>query len=70
VGSSNMDWRSLLHNLELNAVVLGPDFGRRTEGLFEKDLALSEQVTLDKWRHRPAQDHILETAARCWAYLL
>ena len=70
VGSSNMDWRSLLHNLELNAVVLGPDFGRRMEGLFEKDLALSEQVTLEQWRHRSAQDHILETAARCWAYLL
>ena len=29
VGSSNMDWRSFLHNKELNVVILGWEFGRR-----------------------------------------
>jgi cardiolipin synthase A/B len=70
VGSSNLDWRSLLHNLELNAVILGDEFGRRIEGLFEKDLAMSEQITLEKWRQRPIKDRIREVAARSWAYLL
>ena len=70
VGSSNMDWRSMLHNLELNAVIVGPEFGRRIEGLFEKDLAMSEQVTLEKWRQRPIKDRIREAAARSWAFLL
>ena len=35
VGSSNMDWRSFLHNHELNVVVLGWDFGRQMEALFD-----------------------------------
>ena len=70
VGSSNLDWRSLLHNLELNAVIIGPEFGRRIEGLFEKDLAMSEEITLDKWRRRPIKDRIREAAARTWAFLL
>ena len=29
VGSTNLDWRSFLHNQEVNAVVLGADFGAR-----------------------------------------
>ena len=70
VGSSNMDWRSMLHNLELNAVILGPEFGGRIEALFEKDLAMSEEITLDKWRRRPIKDRLREAAARSWAYLL
>jgi cardiolipin synthase len=70
VGSSNLDWRSMLHNLELNAIILGPDFGKRVEGLFEKDLALSEQITLEKWQHRPLQDRIREATARLWGFML
>jgi cardiolipin synthase len=70
IGSSNMDWRSLLHNLELNVVVLGPEFGGRMEALFEKDLANSTQITPEKWDARPIQDRLREAAARSWAYLL
>jgi cardiolipin synthase len=70
VGSSNLDWRSMLHNLELNAVVLGPEFGGRVNTLFEKDLALSEEITLEKWRRRPLRDRLRETASRAWAYML
>jgi cardiolipin synthase len=70
VGSSNLDWRSLLHNLELNAVVLGPEFGARMEALFEKDLANSEEITLDRWRRRPIKDRIREAAGRTWAFML
>jgi cardiolipin synthase A/B len=70
VGSSNLDWRSLLHNLELNVVILGPDFARRVNALFDKDLAMSEEITLERWRHRPLKDRAREAAARSWAYLL
>ena len=70
VGSSNMDWRSLLHNLELNAVVVGPEFGKRMEELFAKDLANSEEITLAKWRGRPLNDRAREAAARLWEYML
>ena len=70
VGSSNMDWRSLLHNLELNAVILGPEFGGRLEALFQKDVANSTEITREKWAQRPIQDRLREAAARSWAYLL
>ena len=32
VGSTNLDWRSFLHNHELNAVVLGAEFGATAAG--------------------------------------
>jgi cardiolipin synthase len=70
VGSSNMDWRSLLHNLELNAVVLGPEFGARMEALFQKDVANSTEITRESWAARPLPDRLREAAARSWAYLL
>ena len=52
------------------AVVLGPEFGTRMEGLFAKDLAQSEEITREKWRNRPLKDRLKEAAARSWAYFL
>lgn len=70
VGSTNLDWRSFLHNRELNAVVLGPDFGSQVQAMFDKDLAGSDQITLEKWRHRPLDRRIKESFARAWKYWL
>jgi len=36
VGSTNLDWRSFLHNHELNAVVLGTEFGSQVQAMFAK----------------------------------
>ncbi len=52
VGSTNFDWRSFLHNQEVNAVVLGTEFGDRMRASFENDVAQSEQITLEQWRQR------------------
>jgi cardiolipin synthase len=70
VGSANVDWRSFLHNDELNAVVLGPEFGAQMEAMFAQDLAASDLLTLEKWRGRPLSDRVKEVAARVWAYWL
>ena len=70
VGSTNLDWRSFLHNQELNAVVLGADFGRQMQAMFTKDLAASDEITLEKWRHRPLNRRIKELFARVWKYWL
>ena len=35
VGSTNLDWRSFLHNQEVNAVVLGTEFGDQMRAAFE-----------------------------------
>lgn len=70
IGSTNLDWRSFLHNDELNAVILGPVFGKQMLTMFEKDLALSKLVTLEEWRNRSFTLRLKEMAARVWAYWL
>lgn len=70
VGSTNLDWRSFLHNQELNAVVLGPEFGRQIQALFARDLAMSDEITLEQWQRRPADTRVKEVFARIWEYWL
>ena len=70
VGSTNLDWRSFLHNEEVNAVVLGTDFGDRMRTVFERDVANSAQITLEKWRRRPLQSRATELFCRLWQYWL
>ena len=70
VGSTNLDWRSFLHNDEINAIVLGTDFGLQMKAMFDKDLAASEQITLEAWQDRAFMLRIKEGAARVWAYWL
>jgi len=70
VGSTNLDWRSFLHNHELNAVVLGAEFGRQVQAMFERDLAASDAITLEAWRQRPLDQRAKELFARAWAYWL
>jgi cardiolipin synthase A/B len=70
VGSTNLDWRSFLHNHELNAVVLGPDFGRQLQAMFNRDLAASERLSLAAWLDRPMHLRWSEWFAQVWAYWL
>ena len=70
VGSTNLDWRSFLHNEELNAVILGTGFGNQVKAMFDKDLAGSDQVTLERWRQRPLGMRIKELFGRVWEYWL
>lgn len=67
VGSTNLDWRSFLHNQEINAVILGQDFGAQMHAMFEKDLESSKPVSLEKWRERSLGARLKEGAARLWA---
>jgi len=68
IGSTNLDWRSFLYNDEVNAVVLGPEFGAGMDAVFAADVAASTLVTAESWSHRPLADHAREFAARLWAY--
>jgi cardiolipin synthase len=70
IGSTNLDWRSLAYNDELNAVVLGPEFGSRMRAIFERDVAASEPITPARWSDRPLADRVKETAARTLARFL
>jgi cardiolipin synthase len=70
VGSTNLDWRSLLYNDEINAVVLGPEFADQMNGVFAKDLAESDPITPEGWRQRSLEERLKEKAARAWARFL
>jgi cardiolipin synthase len=70
VGSTNLDWRSFLHNYEVNAVVLGNEFGERMRTAFQEDQANSNEVTLQQWRRRSLLVRAKELAARIWEYWL
>ena len=67
IGSTNLDWRSFVHNQEINAVVLGQAFGTQMQAMFERDLASSQRVSLAQWLRRPVAARIKENLARLWA---
>ena len=70
VGSTNLDWRSFLHNEEVNAIVLGTAFGERMRAAFEADIANSEQITLEQWQRRTIDLRLKEMFSRLWQYWL
>jgi cardiolipin synthase len=70
VGSTNLDWRSFLHNQEVNAVVLGTEFGDRMRAAFNRDVAQSRQITLEQWQNRSLGTRLKERFARVWQYWL
>jgi cardiolipin synthase len=70
VGSTNLDWRSFLHNHELNAVMLGADFGQQVQAMFDRDLAASDAIELAAWERRSAALHVQEWFGRLWEYWL
>jgi len=70
VGSSNLDWRSALDNDEINAVILGREFGLRMQAVFAGDLAASEPILLDTWERRALGLRLKELTARLWGRLL
>ena len=63
VGSANLDFRSFIHNDEANAVVIGRDFGREMEQVFEKDLEQAKEIKLEEWRQRPLMEKLKERGA-------
>jgi cardiolipin synthase len=63
VGSTNLDYWSLLSDDEVNAVVLSREFAIEMERMFAGDLAQSDQIKWDQWKKRPLLQKITETFA-------
>ena len=70
VGSTNLDWRSFLHNDELNAAILGHEFAEQMEVMFAQDLAESKTIHLKSWKRRPVKLRVQEWVARLAEYWL
>lgn len=70
VGSSNMDWRSYLHNAEANVIVLDTGLAREMEDLFWQDVEIAQPVTLEAWRGRGTLQRLAEWLARKFQFFL
>ena len=70
VGSTNLDWRSFVHNYEADVIVLAEPFAREMERLFALDVAASHQITIDEWQRRGLAARMREWFARRWEYFL
>lgn len=70
IGSSNLDWRSFLHNDELNVVILGREFGAEMEALFQSDIDESYELDLETWQARGIGRRMMEFFGRLWEYWL
>jgi cardiolipin synthase len=64
VGSSNMDWRSFLHNAEINVIGIDPNLAGELERLHAEDIARSQPITLERWTERGWTHRLKEWAAR------
>ena len=69
-GSSNFDFRSVLFNDEVDAVVLGKDTGEQLATLFLDDLRNAKPIYLQTWRTRSTLTKLREQFWRLWEKLL
>jgi cardiolipin synthase len=70
VGSTNMDFWSLLSDDEVNAVILSHEFAIEMEKMFARDLAESDQIQWEEWKKRPLFQRIREWFAHLFAHWL
>src|SRR5579859_1018636 len=68
IGSSNLDRRSVVFNNEVDAIVIGSDTASQVEALLQQDMAMSRQMSLQGWEHRPIGERLDELKARLWQY--
>lgn len=66
IGSANFDERTFRLNDEANLFVYDPEIVAEQVALFEADLALSREVTLEEWRERPFRQRLTDWA---WSFL-
>ncbi|MFG6416466.1 phosphatidylserine/phosphatidylglycerophosphate/cardiolipin synthase family protein [Roseateles sp. DC23W] len=64
VGSSNLDWRSIVGNNEMDLIVLGEDFGEQMQALFKRDVAASTAIEAAQWSQRGIGQRFMERFAR------
>jgi cardiolipin synthase A/B len=63
IGSSNLDRWSLRWNLEANQEVDDTRFADKVAALFERDFAVSRQISRHHWRQRARLDRLRENIA-------
>ena len=70
IGSTNLDWRSFVHNYEADVIVYDAGFAREMEARFRRDVAAGTRIDPEAWKMRGAGEKVWEWLARQWEYLL
>jgi cardiolipin synthase len=70
IGSTNLDWRSFVHNYEADLIVLDAGFAREMEKRFRADVAAAVEIDPAAWNMRGTGEKLKEWFARRWEYLL
>jgi cardiolipin synthase len=70
IGSSNLNHRSLLHDLEVDIVITDKEAVRSMEEQYVIDLGRSAEVTLENWRQRPLLERFLGRLLVWFRYVL
>ncbi len=60
VGSTNLDYQSLIYNDEGNIGILDVSFGSHMAEIFEEDMKNSAKIEEETWRKRPLSEKIKE----------
>ena len=60
IGSTNLDYQSLMYNDEGNVGILHPLFGLKMTEVFEEDLKHSTKIELEAWQKRPLLEKMME----------
>jgi cardiolipin synthase len=68
VGSSNLDYRSFIHNDEANAIIIGHEFGAKMEAMFLDDIANATEIRREDWDKRGWSDRIKQRMAVLMKY--
>ncbi len=63
LGTTNLDFRSLETNFEVNAFIYDEPFTRQLKAYFNTDLHNSQEVTMAEWKKRPWKSHLKESLA-------
>jgi cardiolipin synthase len=70
IGSTNMDFRSLEHNFEVNAFLYDAESASRLKGIFLSDQKDAVLLSPKAWKLRPWYQKLGESVIRLFAPLL
>ncbi len=70
VGTTNLDFRSLETNFEVNAFIYDEEFTRQLEETFTTDLQNSREITIKEWQQRPWHKKFRESLAHIFSPML
>ena len=70
IGSANMDYRSFQLDYEVNAYIFDEEMALRNKRIFQDDLEICEEISLDRWLRRPWYQKLGQAVVRLFAPLL